>query len=274
MKYLFATLIILNIFLVTEAQTKSQLKNFGQLPNESAKWLALTEATNGEYLQFIQTLRQSGNTAEATRWLPDTTKWTVEKNQTPLADYYFSHPAFDKYPVVNVSHEAAVAFCNWLTDQYNQINGTGKGAFKKVRVRLPTQTEWQQAARGDITKNASSTAEGEPELPWAEFPYWNYPDAKGKFKANTRFETHSPSMPFAYHLDGFVYTAPVKSYAPSDYGFFDLIGNVAEMVDEPGKAVGGSWSNTIDECFISKHVSYQGTTPTVGFRLLLEVVTD
>ena len=61
------------------------------------------------------------------------------KNDTLIKNY-------TDYPAVNVRHEAAILFCQWFTEQYN--NNPGKKKFTKVRFRLPTLNEWQIAALG------------------------------------------------------------------------------------------------------------------------------
>jgi hypothetical protein len=53
---------------------------------------------------------------------------------------------WNDYPAVNVSHEGAQHYCDWLTEKYNTY--TGKKKYKKVKFRLPTLEEWQIAALG------------------------------------------------------------------------------------------------------------------------------
>ncbi len=49
------------------------------------------------------------------------------------------HPEFYNYPVVNVSYEAAVEFCKWLTESYNDYP---QRKYKKVEIKLPSSEEW------------------------------------------------------------------------------------------------------------------------------------
>jgi formylglycine-generating enzyme required for sulfatase activity len=192
-------------------------------------------------------------------------------------------------PVVQVSWEQAVRFCNWLSEQeglpvFYQVdegdNVTGINP-ESTGYRLPTEAEWEWAAR--VAGDPNSLL----RFPWgAELPppanHGNYADISaasflGRIIAN--------------YNDNFMGSAPVASFAPNANGFYDMGGNVAEWVHDyygtgglVGNAVetdplgpgggtyhvirGSSWAHgTVTELRLSYRDYNNGPRDDVGFRI-------
>ena len=213
---------------------------------------------------------------------PDTLAWirdfTYSYNE-PLATRYFWHPGFDDYPVVGVTWKQALAFCNWRTKIQNEYL-TSKREATLHSYRLPTEVEWEYAARGG--KEFSM-------YPWGG--YYSR-DNKGVFLANFK------PLRGNYVEDGGIATMKVGSYDPNEYGIYDMAGNVAEWTetaydeagynyfsdlnptftynaraDEPQvmkrKVIrGGSWKDIAQFIQVStRNFEYQDTTKSfIGFR--------
>ena len=159
--------------------------------------------------------------AEEVAIYPDTTVWIKDFNYSynePMHNDYFWHSAYDDYPVVGVSWQQARAFTQWRTKYHNDFRRS-KDDHNVPSYRLPTEGEWEYAARGGL-EGAS--------YPWGG-PYTK--NDRGCFMANFK------PLRGDYAADQALYTVEAKSYDPNDYGLYNMAGNVAEWVDssyDPG----------------------------------------
>lgn len=141
---------------------------------------------------------------------PDTTCWV---NDFPNADnerymrLYFSNAAYNDYPVVGVTWEQANAFCAWRTEFL--LRGLGAAARFVQRYRLPTEAEWEFAARG----------KDQNEFPWENA---DVVSGNGCFFANFKPDNGN------YTKDGNLITSKVGIYQSNSNGLYDMAGNVAE----------------------------------------------
>lgn len=152
---------------------------------------------------------------------PDTTAWIRDfaySYNEPMHNDYFWHDAYGEYPVVGVSWKQANAFCQWRT-LYKNAYQKSKGKQNVNAFRLPSEAEWEYAARGG--------------LQGATFP-WGGPYAKndrGCFMANFK------PLRGDYAADQALYTVEAKSYDPNDFNLYNMAGNVSEWVQgsyDPG----------------------------------------
>ncbi len=165
------------------------------------------------------------------------------------------------HPVVHVSWHDANAYAKWSGG------------------RLPTEAEWEHAARGGL---------GDIRFPWGD----EEPDDTGFFPCNIwqgRFPANNTER------DGYAATAPAKSYDPNGYGLFNMAGNVWEWTSEPFKVrslkksvqafhadrkgfkllKGGSFLCHISYCYRYRIAARTGnsansSTSHQGFRLVYE----
>jgi formylglycine-generating enzyme required for sulfatase activity len=217
----------------------SPVNEAGRYANEPAPhrvtvkpfYLAATETTNRQYARFL-----------AATGHPPPLYWQDKNLNAP------------DQPVVGVTWHDARAFCTWLTQ------ATG------VAHRLPTEAEWEAAARGGLV--------GEP-YPWGR----ELPDAGGRHRANYN--------PNDFADDGFAVTAPVGSFPANGYGLYDMAGNVSEWGADRGTPTvgptpfgaldyrvrkGGSWrSRARDLRSAARKFSPPETADGfIGFRVLRE----
>ncbi len=215
---------------------------------------------------------------------PDTLCWIRDfaySYNEPMTRNYFSHPAFDDYPVVGVSWRMATAFTYWRTELWNSYESAE--GFRSEDFRLPTEHEWEYAARGGHDM---------APYPWGGYYVRN---AKGCLLAN--FKPGRGNYP----EDGGLYTVKADAYFPNDYGLYNMSGNVSEWTstafdenaysfihdlnpdlrydateDDPlaqqRKVIrGGSWKDVY--FFLqtgTRHWEFQDTTKSyVGFRCVL-----
>jgi formylglycine-generating enzyme len=200
----------------------------------SAFWLDATQVTNAEFQRFVAATHHITTAEQKPDWealkkqlpagtpkpdesmlVPASLVFTATDHAVSLDDYSqwwkwvpgadWRHPrgpdsnikGLDSHPVVHVSWDDAVAYCKWL----------GK--------RLPTEAEWEWAARGGLKNNI--------------YPWGNEAIDTGTVKANT----WQGEFPYKNSLrDKYYYTSPVKSFAANGYGLYDMAGNVWEWASD------------------------------------------
>ena len=143
---------------------------------------------------------------------PDTLCWVRDftyANKSAMTQNYFWNTAYDNYPVVGVTWSQAKAFSVWRTQIFHSWLQSNGDLFVND-FRLPTESEWERGARGDLD-NMHYPCGG---------PY--IINASGCFLANFK------PMRGRYFEDGGFYTVKVYSYNPNGFGLYCMAGNVAE----------------------------------------------
>ena len=268
MKLLLISLLIVNVCFAQKPKADFEIFNCQPIKSNFL-WAAETELTNIQYLEFLSYLKNNGEVERRDAMLPDTLVWRDKLGYgEPYVEYYFRHPAYRSYPMVGISKKQAESYCEWLEMMLNNTYSKDpKHPIQKLDVRLPTEKEWELAARG-----------GDPNaiFPW-KGEEMRRTDKKFKGQINANYvKGRGDYMGVAGKLnDNADVTAPTHSYWPNNYGLYNLSGNVAEMVQEKGRTKGGSWGSRAPFLEIGGKDEFEGFTSAsskIGFRYFIEVI--
>jgi gliding motility-associated lipoprotein GldK len=193
-------------------------------------WMDIQAAANDKSTKSTRDKRSKYIKHEKLEIYPDTTVWIKDfaySYNEPMHNDYFWHEAYGEYPVVGVTWKKAKAFCAWRTLKKNGYQKEKKRQFVNS-FRLPTEAEWEYAARGGIQSGT---------YPWGG-PYAK--NDRGCFLANFK-----PSRG-DYAADGALYTVEARSFDPNDYNLYNMAGNVAEWTDSSYDASSYEYVSTMN----------------------------
>ncbi len=156
-------------------------------------WIARFPVTNDQFDQFVKATQHETTAEKEGGWSPNESKYVEGFNWHHPLGPKSSLKDKDHHPVVQVSWYDAMEYCKWS-------NQTLKQEIGNAEIRLPTEAEWEKAARGEYGN----------EWPWGN-----------EFDPNKCNSSES----------GKGSTTPVDAYSPqgdSPYGVADMVGNVWE----------------------------------------------
>lgn len=248
-------------------------------PVKGALYASAYEVSNAQYHVFLQDLLEAKQfdllavcKTENIDWLSLLPEAYRELPMSVLFDSG-GNPDDGNHPITNISHEAAIAYCEWLTQVYNASDHRRK-RFQEVRFRLPTVEEWELAARGGATYEAP--------YPWGG-PYFR--NAKGCYLSN--FNPYLVSLsekeplfgparenPESPGDDGAYFTAQVDAFFPNNFNLYNISGNVAEMTQTSNATKGGGWLDPSYYTQIGVTQTAVLPNPNTGFRIFMEVIKE
>lgn len=243
----------------------------------------VVELPNIEWQVFLNYVARDSGQTVAAHYFPATAS-------LPLPTY-FTDPFYRYYPVVGLSRGQIEAYCRWRSaittealSDYRQFDATHPN-YLVMKYRLPTEGEWEYAAGSNY---ATTDPYGVPQaanririrLKAADYLRIRSGSTQSteQIRADIRafnkaspeliqFNCQRPAPSFlALPTPGYVFDLPQNFY-----GLYQMAGNVAEMVQEPGLTKGGSYLDPLEACTIKARGRYTGPAPSVGFRCVCEV---
>ena len=228
------------------------------LPNKTDKGEYRVDPKQVYYVLLDTTCFQREYDYKSNAGSPDFLLWgNIDSMST-----YFIDPVYKNYPVVGVSFIQANDYCKWLSDQKNQaillkhkklksysfyfttesyLKNNEKAlvlGLLQPNFRLPTEAEWEYTAvyKDYVDEQGSYPTNINNFYPW-KGP--TFKDKKGNYLANFgRIYDQNKILMKKLNDDGFLFTAPVKSYAPNQKKIYDMAGNVSEWVLDSRENIG------------------------------------
>jgi formylglycine-generating enzyme required for sulfatase activity len=264
-------------------EVKSFKKNFVKVGK--TLYACKYETTNFDYVSFLNDVKMRMNPAIYQGLLPDTTKWRNPGTQNePYVTYYLHHPAYAYFPLVNISYEQANFYCNWLTQRFNN---DPKRPFKKAVFKLPSRSEWQQAAAAGDMRNKfpwGSTIDSLPKgmiVNYCPKDYIQnvlydsmYTNGGKRIKPTDSVLVKTPCKPYGAERY-FTQEVDLKKAKQSKNGLYHVSGNVSEMIATKGDCIGGNFQSRAEWLRIdAPNEFYPGylSCPLIGFRIFMQVL--
>jgi formylglycine-generating enzyme required for sulfatase activity len=259
-----------------KAQIKSKKKSSVSLPGVvplKGEYLFIdeVEVSNLAYLEFLAWLRQTKDSCYS-EMIPDSNVWRSAFCFSEIhARYYLWSPEYVNYPVVGITHEQAVAYCNWREERIMQYLRIIDSNIDSIEIRLPSEREWKMAAKGTLPDGTV--------FPWEEkgIRHTSKEKYRGYILANFK-RSSQLTRPDYYDIHKYEWdqiTTEVVSYWPNTLGLYNMAGNVSEWVEEH-KAMGSNWNSYPYQARLDYSppvLPDSFRSSTIGFRCVIEIIS-
>jgi len=248
-----------NDFIIDRPQHKVILSSFNISKNE------ITYRQFKEFINSSNFITDAEKDGTALIWDLNNNKYSTKEGISWKNNEFGSLQLNENMPVVYISHNDAIAFCNWLSIKENKV------------YRLPTEAEWEYSAGGGNSDERTRFGNGKNFLEPSDANFNSF--TKDKFSNKGNFPDR---------------LTRVGTYNANQLGLNDMVGNVYEWVSdffdrkyyqesEPTNPKGpisgtfkiirgGSWLTPSSSCLITSRFYYGATASTceIGFRVVLE----
>jgi formylglycine-generating enzyme required for sulfatase activity len=217
-------------------------------------YAGISEVTLYQWKQFLFESQKGSSMNKADRKYvqKDSLYWkSIFKRFGGISSVYFLSPAYNMCPVVGISYEEAVAFCEWATLK-------ARSKFKngyQYTYRLPSESEWEQIASCDnkADKNRKNFIR-----------IYNTSDKIiSESDLSRGFNSKSYCCNEEFRL------LSIYDSQKNGSGLIHVEGNVSEMVQEKNISKGGSYKQTLFECNLLNKHHYSEPELGLGFRYIL-----
>jgi hypothetical protein len=252
-----------------------------------------TEITNDSYAGFAEWLRHiyGQGSEEYKSVLPDVTGWgELGKSYYRLADHYFQHPAYWRYPVVNITYDQAKLYCKWRSDRFMEFILIREGIIKHIpnphKDSVFTIENYFKGNYRGITPNKGLMIYPEYSLPDSSVFVSSLKVSDSLYKTNYKYARQTDCYAelkqvhcleniagrndtLLYGIDPVAkaYYADIRRLRLHKINLVThLLGNIREMTNIQGLTFGGSYIDSCAAINRNYFIKEKGSNCYTGFR--------